>query len=96
MTELAFGAARAEDAGAVRTITERAYAGWTAFLGYPPQPVADDPAPRIARGEVALTIENGRIFNLIVVTVGETGDLISSVAVDPDRAGRGVGPRLMA
>lgn len=45
------------DVAVVRNITDRAYAVWTPVLGHPPQPVVEDHAPRIARGEVMLACE---------------------------------------
>lgn len=89
--------ADATDLAAMRSITERAYAVWIPVLGAPPLPVTDDHARRIARGEVLLACDDrGTAVGLIVVEPGDDHDLIFSVAVDPDYAGHGIGPTLMA
>jgi ribosomal protein S18 acetylase RimI-like enzyme len=84
------------DLPVVRHITDKAYAVWTPVLGHPPQPVVEDHAPRIARGEVTLACEDSDVAGLIVVESNDGHDLIFSVAVDPDHAGKGIGPRLIA
>ncbi len=96
MEGLSFRIAGAADQPLVRGLTERAYAVWLPVLGYPPQPVTDEHAPRIARGEVLLAEEAGRVVGLIEVEPGAGEDLIFNLAVEPDCGGRGFGPRLVA
>lgn len=85
-----------DDLSVVRCITDRAYAIRTPDLGHPPQPVAEDHAPRIACGEVTLACQQREVVGLILVEANDGHDLIFSVAVDPDHAGKGIGPRLIA
>jgi len=85
-----------QDLPIVRRITERAYAVWLPVLGFHPQPVTEDHAPRIARGEVMLACVHDEVAGLIVVESGDAHDLIFNVAVDPDHAGKGIGARLIA
>lgn len=80
----------------VNSITESAYSVWIPVLGYPPLPVTDDHAPRIARGEVLLACEQEKVLGLIVVEAGDDCDLIFNVAVDPDHRGKGIGQGLIA
>ncbi|MHC5654512.1 GNAT family N-acetyltransferase [Stappia sp. ICDLI1TA098] len=89
--------ALADDLEIVRGITSRAYAAWVPVLGYPPLPVEEDYAPRIARGEVHLACDGeGAALGLIVMeTDAPDFDLIYSVAVAPEHAGRGLGPLMM-
>lgn len=85
-----------QDLSAVQRITERAYAVWVPVLGYPPQPVTEDHAPRIDRGEVLLACVHAEVVGLIVVESGDEDDLIFSVAVDPDHARKRIGVLLIA
>lgn len=87
--------AAAADLATVHAITERAYAVWLPVLGHPAQPVTDDHAPRIARGEVLLACRDDRVLGLIAVVPEADHDLIFNVAVDPDSARQGVGARLI-
>ena len=89
-------AARYEDLAAVHSITQRAYAAWLPVLGYPAQPMTDDHGPRIKRGEVLLACHGQHVLGLIAVEPSDDHHLIFSVAVDPDSAGKGIGPRLIA
>ncbi|SON54409.1 ribosomal-protein-alanine N-acetyltransferase [Hartmannibacter diazotrophicus] len=83
------------DLDTVVDITRRAYDVYLPILGYPPVPVTEDYAPRIARGEVWLGLEDGAIAALIVIERDVDHDMIFSVAVDPDHAGYGYGRRLI-
>lgn len=89
-------AACSEDLPVVRLITQKAYAVWLPVLGYPPQPMTDDHGPRIERGDVLLACDGESVLGLIAVERGEDHHLIFSVAVHPDNAGKGIGPRLIA
>ncbi len=88
--------AGAEDLAVVKDITERAYAAWLPVLHYPPVPVTEDYVPRIAAGNVFLAHEGEVICGLIVMEHADDEDTIFSVAVDPDHAGKGIGPKMMA
>lgn len=89
-------AATYRDLASVHLITQRAYAAWLPVLGYPPQPMTDDHGPRIERGEVLLACHGQDVLGLIAVEPHGDHHLIFSVAVDPDSAGKGIGPRLIA
>jgi len=89
-------AASVEDLPVVHAITQRAYAVWLPVLGYPPQPMTDDHSSRIERGDVLLACKGESVLGLIAVERGEDHHLIFSVAVNPDNAGKGIGPRLIA
>lgn len=91
-----FKVATSADIPEIHAITRRAYSVWLPVLGYPPQPMTDDHAPRIERGEVLVAYEAGKVSGLIVVEPGKDHDLIFSVAADPDCAGNGIGTRLIA
>lgn len=89
-------AAGTEDLPVVHSITQKAYAVWLPVLGYPPQPMTDDHGPRIERGDILLACEGETVLGLIAVERGDDHHLIFSVAVNPDNAGKGIGPRLIA
>ncbi|MGH6923461.1 MAG: GNAT family N-acetyltransferase [Propylenella sp.] len=75
--------AEADDLATVVDITERAYAPYTEEFGYPPIPVTEDYAPRIAAGEVWLLEGNGGTpVGLIVLEEAQAGP--------PPRSGGGV------
>lgn len=83
---------------AVVALTRSAYAPYVSELGAEPLPMRDDYAPRIARGEVWL-LEEGedRIpRGLLVLEDRGTYSLIYSVAVSPERHGRGLGRELVS
>jgi ribosomal protein S18 acetylase RimI-like enzyme len=84
-----------EDFPVVRSITEKAYAVWLPVLGYPPQPMTDDHGPRVERGDVLLACDGESVLGLIAVERGDDHHLIFSVAVHPNNAGKGIGPRLI-
>lgn len=94
--QITFRLASAADKARIDQITERAYAVWQPVLGYPPQPVTDDHAPRIERGEITLALQAGTVVGLIAVEPSAEYDLIFSVAVDPGMAGQGIGPQMIA
>lgn len=70
--------ALAGDLDAVVQLTTAAYAPYTALLGAPPIPVAEDYAPRIGRGEVWLLESSGEPAGLIVLRAapGPHNDLL--------------------
>jgi ribosomal protein S18 acetylase RimI-like enzyme len=102
LTAVAFRPASAGDLAAIAALTERAYAPWQALLGYPPLPMTEDYRPRVAGGEVVLAVESGPAvenalaLGLIVVERTKGHDMIFSVAVEPARAGKGIGKALIA
>ncbi|MCD2175534.1 GNAT family N-acetyltransferase [Rhizobium sp. C4] len=85
-----------EDLPAVHSITQKAYAVWLPVLGCPPQPMTDDHGPRIQRGDVLLACEGESVLGLVAIERGDDHHMIFSVAVHPDNAGKGIGPRLIA
>ncbi|MBS0245153.1 MAG: GNAT family N-acetyltransferase [Proteobacteria bacterium] len=87
--------AQPADLAVIHSLTQKAYSVWLPVIGYPAQPVTEDHAPRLARGEILLACDDKGVVGLIVVAPAADHDLIFSVAVDPDHAGQGIGPRLI-
>lgn len=87
--------ARAEDLATIVTLTEAAYAPYTALLGAPPIPVTEDYAPRIERGEVWLLESGDDTAGLLVLERHPDHTMIFNVAVAPGFQGKGFGIALL-
>lgn len=83
------------DLPAIVILTEAAYQPYLPILGYPPVPMTEDYAPRIAAGEVWLLNRQGQLAGLIVLERHPTHAEIFSVAVDPTLNGHGLGRHLL-
>jgi ribosomal protein S18 acetylase RimI-like enzyme len=83
--------ARPDDLPAIISLTDAAYAPYTALLGAPPIPVTEDYAPRIERGEVCLLESRGETAGLLVLERHPDHALIFSIAVAPALQGKGFG-----
>lgn len=90
----AFRLATASDVGAVKALTEQAYAPYTQAFGAPPIPVTEDYASR-RRGQIWLLEISGVLAGLIVLERQADHILIFSVAVAPAFQGRKLGIRLL-
>ncbi|WP_328733200.1 GNAT family N-acetyltransferase [Falsiroseomonas selenitidurans] len=73
----------------------RAYAPWKALTGAPPLPMQDDYAARCAAGQAFVLIADRALAGLIVLEDFPDHLWIDNVAVDPARAGKGLGRTLM-
>ncbi|ANT51711.1 GNAT family N-acetyltransferase [Mesorhizobium amorphae] len=87
--------AHAGDLPAVVSLTEFAYAPYTALFGAPPIPVTEDYAPRIERGEVWLLESGSELAGLIVLERHPDHAMIFSVAVSPAFQGKKLGIKLL-
>ncbi|WP_214470861.1 GNAT family N-acetyltransferase [Mesorhizobium sp. dw_380] len=88
-------AARPEDLTAIVSLTQAAFAPYTALFGGPPIPVTEDYAPRIERGEVWLLESGGELAGLIVLERHPDHAMIFSVAVSPAFQGKKLGIALL-
>lgn len=87
--------ALAGDLQAVVSLTQAAYAQYTALFGTPPIPVTEDYAPRIEGGEVWLLESGNEIAGLLTLERHDDHAMIFSVAVSPDFQGKGFGIALL-
>ena len=87
--------ARPDDLATVVSLTEAAYAPYTALFGAPRIPVTEDYAPRIERGEVWLLEDGAEMAGLIVLEHHPDHAMIFSVAVSPAFQGRKFGIALL-
>ncbi|MBZ9677074.1 GNAT family N-acetyltransferase [Mesorhizobium sp. ES1-1] len=83
------------DLPAIVSLTQSAYAPYTALLGAPPIPVTEDYAPRIARGEVWLLEHGARLAGSITLERREDHAMIFSLAVAPEFQGKGLGVAML-
>lgn len=88
-------AARPEDLAAIVSLTQAAYAPYTALFGGPPIPITEDYAPRIGRGEVWLLESGGELAGVLTLERHEDHAMIFSVAVSPAFQGKGFGIKLL-
>lgn len=88
-------AARPEDLAAIVSLTQAAYAPYTALFGGPPIPVTEDYAPRIGRGEVWLLESGSELAGVLTLERHEDHAMIFSVAVSPAFQGKGFGIKLL-
>ncbi|ESY73041.1 GNAT family N-acetyltransferase [Mesorhizobium sp. M0051] len=87
--------ARAGNLQTVVSLTEAAYAPYTALFGAPPIPVTEDYAPRIERGEVWLLESGGEFAGVLTLEWHDDHAMIFSVAVAPAFQGKGLGVALL-
>jgi len=87
--------ALAGDLQAIVSLTQAAYAPYTALFGAPPIPVTDDYAPRIERGEVWLLESGDELAGLLTLERHHDHAMIFSVAVAPGFQGKGFGIALL-
>ena len=87
--------ALAGDLQAIVSLTEAAYAPYTALFGAPPMPVTEDYAPRIERGEVWLLESGSELAGLIVIERHPDHAMIFSLAVSPAFQGKKLGTALL-
>jgi ribosomal protein S18 acetylase RimI-like enzyme len=87
--------ALADDVETIVSLTEAAYAPYTALFGAPPIPVTEDYAPRIARGDVWLLERDGELAGLLTLERHDDHAMIFSVAVAPEFQGKGFGVALL-
>ena len=87
--------ALAGDLQTIVSLTEAAYAPYTAMFGTPPIPVTEDYAPRIALGEVWLLESGSELAGLLTLERHDDHAMIFSVAVSPDFQGKGFGISLL-
>ena len=80
---------------AIVSLTEAAYAPYTALFGAPPMPVTEDCGPRIERGEVWLLESGSELAGLVVIERHPDHAMIFSVAVSPAFQGRKLGIALL-
>ncbi|WP_333822697.1 GNAT family N-acetyltransferase [Pinisolibacter sp.] len=86
----------AADAEAVRDLTRRAYAKWVPAIGREPLPMGFDQAAAIRDDRVEVMEIDGTIVGVAHLVVEDGRVLLENLAIDPDRAGRGLGRRMLA
>lgn len=88
--------AAATDIPALTAIAERAYARYVERIGRRPPPMDPDFMRHVAAGEVAVIDCDGVPAGFVIWRPAADHVFIDNVAVDPARAGRGLGKALLA
>lgn len=83
------------DVKSIRQIAERAYVRYIPRIGRPPAPMLADFQKHVARNEVVVVEEAEQIVGFLVSYPVDDVYFIENIAVDPVRARKGVGYRLM-
>jgi GNAT superfamily N-acetyltransferase len=83
------------EAIAVRGLVQRAYARWVPVVGRRPAPMDDDYGAHITAGEVFVLTIDGVITAVLVLIPRPDHLLLDNIAVEPSRAGQGLGRRLV-
>lgn len=95
MTKLSARSATKTDLDWIRAATEAAYAIYLPVLGYPPVPVTEDYAPRVAGDEVFIfTVENADCGLVVIETHDHWLDIFSIVVL-PEFQGSGAGRAIL-
>jgi GNAT superfamily N-acetyltransferase len=83
------------EATAIRDLVQRAYAPRVTVIGQRPAPMDDDYSHHITAGEVFVLAIDGVITALVVLIPRPDHLLLDNIAVEPNRAGQGLGRRMM-
>ena len=88
--------AEAQDAAAVSECVRMAYAKYVERIGREPAPMLADYEAMIGAGEAWVLTGNGEMLGVLAMRPDEDYLFVETVAVRPDRQGKGRGRRLMA
>ena len=84
------------DVPALEVCARAAYARYVPRIGREPAPMAADFGAAVAGGRVRVLVEDGVVAGYVVARPAGRVTALESVAVLPDRAGRGLGRALIA
>ena len=96
MTEQTIRPADAGDYSAVRACSRSAYRIFAERLGYEPKPMVADYLTLIAERRVWVLVEGATLAGVLVLLPEPGHLLVYSIAVQPERQGKGYGRRLVA
>jgi GNAT superfamily N-acetyltransferase len=82
-------------ASAVRELSKAAYAKWVPLIGREPMPMTANYERAVIEHVIDLYEEGGELLALIEMIPKRDHLLIESIAVRPDRQGKGLGDRLL-
>ena len=87
--------ASGDDVESISALVERAYSRWVPLIGLRPAPMDADYAALVDEGDVFVLAEP-EVVGVLVLRPTDAGALmVENVAVEPDRQGAGLGPRLL-
>lgn len=96
MSAVRFRAAAPADEAAIRRIVEAAFDEFTSVIGRRPSPMGDDFGARISAGDLFVGEADGEIVAALTAWTRDDHLHVYSVAVAPERRGRGYGEAAMA
>ncbi|MCC7045836.1 MAG: GNAT family N-acetyltransferase [Alphaproteobacteria bacterium] len=88
--------ARPADVPRIRAIVDAAYEKYVPRIGKKPGPMLDDYGKLVAGRVVWVLEDEGAVAGLVVLLPEPDHVLLDNVAVDPAKAGRGIGRALIA
>ena len=83
------------DLPVIRQIAQNSFAPYVPRIGKPPAPMVQDYAPFIAKQQVTVAEDNGRVAGVVVCLIEADHLYVDAIAVDPMAQGRGIGRQLM-
>jgi GNAT superfamily N-acetyltransferase len=83
------------DVESISALVGRAYSRWVPVIGLRPAPMDADYAALVAEGDVFVLDESEVVGVLVLRPAGGDALMVENVAVEPDRQGAGLGPRLL-
>jgi GNAT superfamily N-acetyltransferase len=84
------------DVSSIGTLIDAAYGGYVAALGRHPQPMDDDYALLVGRGEVTVLDVGNSLAGILVLQPVDNALLVRTVAIAPGYQRSGLGMMLMA
>jgi ribosomal protein S18 acetylase RimI-like enzyme len=87
--------ASGDDVETIRLLVERAYGRWVPLIGVRPAPMDADYAAMVDEGGVFVLAEPEVVGVLVLRPTDGNALMVENVAVEPERQGAGLGPRLL-
>ena len=87
--------ASGDDVEAIRGLVERAYGHWVPVIGLRPGPMDADYTALVDEGDVFVLAEPEVVGVLVLRHTDADALTVENVAVEPERQGAGLGPRLL-
>lgn len=88
--------AAAPDIGALRAVTDAAYAHYIPRIGRQPAPMTADYADAVRGGQAWLAVQDGQVVGVAVLADQDDHLLLENLAVLPAAQKTGIGARLLA
>ena len=87
--------ATSADVAAIRAVAKRAYIKYLPRIGRVPAPMAADFLSHVQAGQTYVATSDDQVMGYLIAFPRDDDYFVENVAVDPARAGRGIGKALM-